>query len=310
MLARRAKEKLPLGGNPQVETCGTKRNMKPKAFSIGGKKLSSQNPLIMGALNITPDSFSDGGRFFHKTDAVKRAIKMIEEGADIMDIGGESSRPGARPVPEKEELRRVVPVIEAIRKKSAVPISIDTTKAAVAKAALAAGATLINDIGGFRDPAMAAVAARHKAPVVVMHMRGDPRTMQKNPRYKDVVAEVCAWLAARCAMLEQQGVTKIIVDPGIGFGKTVAHNVALLAGFSRIASLGYPALLGASRKSFIGAVTGAAVEERLPGTLAAHLWGVLAGASVVRVHDVAAHRQALDILDAVRGFGIVPRSLP
>ncbi|MBI5637891.1 MAG: dihydropteroate synthase [Nitrospinae bacterium] len=275
--------------------------MKPKVFSIGGKKLSPLRPLIMGALNVTPDSFSDGGKFSHKTAAVRRAFKMIEEGADIVDVGGESSRPGARPVPEKEELRRVIPVIEAVRKKSAIPISIDTTKAAVAEAALAAGATLINDIGGFRDPAMMAVAARRKAPVVVMHMRGDPRTMQKNPRYKDVVAEVCAWLARQCAALEKEGVTKIIVDPGIGFGKTAAHNVALLAGFSHIASLGYPALLGASRKSFIGAITGAAVEDRLPGTLAAHLWGGLAGASIVRVHDVAAHRQAFDILMEVRG---------
>ncbi len=274
--------------------------MKQKSFSIGGKKLSPRRPLIMGALNITPDSFSDGGKFSHTSAAVKRALQMIEEGADIVDIGGESSRPGARPVPEKEELRRVIPVIEAVRKKSVIPISIDTTKAAVAVAALAAGATLINDIGGLRDPAMASVAARHKAPVVVMHMRGDPRTMQKDPRYKDVVAEVCAWLAARCAALEQQGVTKIIVDPGIGFGKTIAHNTALLAGFSRIASLGYPALLGASRKSFIGAITGAAVADRLPGTLTAHLLGVLAGASIVRVHDVAAHRQALGILLAIK----------
>ncbi len=275
--------------------------MKPKSFSIGGKKLSSRRPLIMGALNVTPDSFSDGGKFSHKTAAVKRALQMIEEGADIIDIGGESSRPGARPVPEREELRRVIPVIEALRKKSSIPISIDTTKAAVAEAALAAGATLINDIGGFRDAAMAAVAARHKAPVVVMHMRGNPRTMQKNPRYKDAVAEVCMWLAARCAALEQQGVTKIIVDPGIGFGKTVAHNVALLAGFSRIASLGYPALLGASRKSFIGGITGAAVADRLPGTLAANLWGVLTGASIVRVHDVAAHRQAFEVFQAAEG---------
>lgn len=269
--------------------------MKPKAFSIGGKRLSPRRPLIMGALNVTPDSFSDGGKFLHKTAAVKRALDMIAEGADILDVGGESSRPGALPVSEKEELRRVIPVIEAIRKKSAIPISIDTTKAAVAEAALAAGATMINDIGGFRHPAMAAVAARHKLPVVVMHMRGNPRTMQKSPRYRDVVAEVCLWLSSRCAELERQGVTKIIVDPGIGFGKTVAHNVALLAGFGHIASLGYPALLGASRKSFIGALAGAGVEDRLPGTLAAHLWGVSEGASILRVHDVAAHRQALDI---------------
>ncbi len=282
--------------------------MNPETFSIGGKKISPARPLIMGALNVTPDSFSDGGRFFHKTAAVKRALAMIEEGADILDIGGESSRPGARPVSEKEELRRVIPVIEAIRKKSPIPISIDTAKAAVAASAVAAGATIINDIGGFGDPAMLAVAARHKLPVVVMHMRGSPRTMQKNPRYKDVVAEVCLWLAERSAMLKMRGVTKIIVDPGIGFGKTVAHNVALAAGFSHIASIGYPALLGASRKSFIGAITGAGVEDRLPGTLAAHLWGVSAGASIVRVHDVAAHRQALDIFlsfkkDASPGSG-------
>lgn len=255
----------------------------------------------MGALNATPDSFSDGGKYSRKSAAVRRALQMIAEGADIIDIGGESSRPGARPVPEKEELRRVIPVIEALRKKSSIPVSIDTTKAAVAEAALAAGADLINDICGFRDPAMAEVAARRKAPVVVMHMRGDPRTMQKGPRYKDVVPEVCAWLAARCAALEQRGVTKIIVDPGIGFGKTAAHNVALLAGFSRIASLGYPALLGASRKSFIGLITGAAVDDRLPGTLAANLWGVLKGASIVRVHDVAAHRQALNVLLEING---------
>ncbi len=275
--------------------------MKHSSFAVGGRRLSPRRPLIMGVLNVTPDSFSDGGRFSPKGAAVRRALQMVREGAGIIDIGGESSRPGALPVSEKEELRRVIPVIAALRKKSAVPISIDTVKPAVAEAALAAGADIINDISGFRNPAMAAVAARRKVPVVVMHMKGEPRTMQKDPRYKDVVAEVAGWLKAQCAMLERQGVKKIIVDPGIGFGKSVAHNMALLRGLGRIAALGYPLLVGASRKSFIGALTGAPVDDRLPGTLAAHLWAVQEGASIIRVHDVAAHRQALLVAAALSG---------
>ncbi|MBI5178218.1 MAG: dihydropteroate synthase [Nitrospinae bacterium] len=270
-----------------------------KSFKVGGVTVRAGHPLIMGVLNVTPDSFSDGGRYAATRGAVARALEMEREGANILDIGGESSRPGAAPVTTDEELRRVVPVIAGVRKKSSIPISIDTAKADVAHAALEAGADIINDITGFINSAMVAVAARHKAAVIVMHMQGSPRTMQKGPRYKNVVAEVSSFLRKQAATLEKSGVRRIILDPGIGFGKTVEHNLALLKNLPRLKKLGYPVMVGASRKSFIGALTGAGVDDRLPGTLAAHLWAVSQGAAIVRAHDVAAHRQALEIIEKI-----------
>lgn len=273
-----------------------------RPFKIGRVTLAPGKPLLMGILNVTPDSFSDGNRFFSKKDAVGRALAMADEGADIIDVGGESTRPGARPVPVDEEMARVIPVIKGVRRRSGVAVSIDTMKPETARAALDAGADMVNDVSGFRDSAMVALAAEYGVPSAVMHMRGDPRGMQKSPRYKDVVAEVKGFLKGRCAALSRAGVRDVIIDPGVGFGKTVRHNLALLAGLDELAALGRPVLVGASRKSFIGKLTGAGVEDRLPGTLAAHLRAVALGAAVVRAHDVAAHRQALDVwIAASRG---------
>jgi len=266
-----------------------------KSFRIGRVSLKPGRPLIVGVLNVTPDSFSDGGIFYKKAKAVDRALRMEEEGADIIDVGGESSRPFSKPVTLKEETRRVIPVIEAIRKKSSIPISIDSRKPEVARAAALSGADMLNDITGFTDPEMAELAARLKKPVVIMHMKGEPRTMQKAPRYKDVTSEAAGFLKRQAIKLEKLGVRRIIVDPGIGFGKTVKHNLELLKNIDKISALGYPVMVGASRKSFIGKISGANVDDRLGGSLSAHLWSVIHGASLVRVHDVAAHRQALDI---------------
>jgi len=275
--------------------------MKFKGFKIGNVTLKQGKPLIAGILNVTPDSFSDGGKTFNKKDAIKKAIEIENELADFIDIGGESSRPGAKEVPVKEELRRVIPVIEAIRKKSTIPISIDTRKAEVATAAVEAGADMINDIFGFRDEAMIEVAAKCKKPVVVMHMLGTPETMQKNPKYGDVIKEVSAFLKDRIKELEKNGVKKIIIDPGIGFGKTVNQNLTILNNIEEFSKLHRPILIGASRKSFIAkivAMTGEREvhkEDRLGGSITAHILSIIDGAAVIRVHDVAAHRQALNV---------------
>ena len=274
--------------------------MQFKSFRIGRVSLKPGSPLIVGVLNVTPDSFSDGGSFFKKAKAVDRALRMEEEGADIIDVGGQSSRPFSKPVSLKEELRRVIPVIEAIRKKSSVPISIDSCKPEVARLAVLSGADMLNDITGFRDPAMAQLAAKLKKPVVIMHMKGEPRTMQKAARYKDVTREVASFLKRQAGMLKKLGVRRIIVDPGIGFGKTVKHNLELLKDIDKISALGYPVMIGASRKSFIGKISGAEANERLGGSISAHLWSVMHGASLIRVHDVAAHRQALDVYRQIR----------
>jgi dihydropteroate synthase len=271
-----------------------------KPFRIGRVSLRPGRPLIVGVLNVTPDSFSDGGSFFKKADAVGRALRMEDEGADIVDVGGESSRPFSKPVSPKEELRRVIPVIEAIRKKSRIPISVDSRKPEVARAAVFSGADMLNDITGFTAPGMAELAAELKKPVVIMHMKGTPQTMQKAPRYKDVTREVTAFLKRRAKKLESMGVRRIIVDPGIGFGKTVRHNVELLRNIGGISALGYPVMVGASRKSFIGKITGSGPDDRLGGSLSAHLWSVMQGAALIRVHDVSAHRQALEILCRIK----------
>jgi dihydropteroate synthase len=260
---------------------------------------------VMGVVNVTPDSFSDGGRFFDPARAAAHGEKMALDGADLIDVGGESTRPGARAVPAEEEILRVLPVIRRLRDQVAIPISIDTTKSEVARAALDAGADIINDVSALgADPAMAPLAAREKTPVVLMHMRGTPRTMQENPVYRDVVLEVRDFLRGRIEFAIAAGVEgeNIVVDPGIGFGKNLDHNLALLGGIGQIAALGRPVLVGASRKTFIGKLLDAAPEDRLEGSIAAAVAAALAGAHIVRVHDVREAVRALRVADALR-FG-------
>jgi dihydropteroate synthase len=265
----------------------------------------------MGVVNVTPDSFSDGGRFLGPGAALAQARRLIADGAQILDIGGESTRPGATPVAADEEIARVVPLIQAIRAESDVEISIDTMKPAVARVAVAAGATMWNDVAALRfapspwEMAAPEVAAELGCPVVLMHMRGQPGTMQEAPRYDDVVAEVEAFLLARAltAMAAGVGRDRIWLDPGIGFGKAPAHNLALLAALPRFVALGYPVLLGASRKRFIAALDPLAADPaaRLGGSLAAHLHGAACGVAAVRVHDVRETVQALAVWRAIGG---------
>ena len=257
----------------------------------------------MGILNLTPDSFSDGGRLTDPATAIAAARAMAMN-ADILDIGGESTRPGAEPVPVDEEIARTAPVIRAIREAGiTTPISIDTRNAATARAALEAGADMINDVSALtHDPEMAALAAEAGVPVCLMHAQGDPRSMQDDPRYGDVVAEVLDWLEARVAAAEAAGIARdrIVIDPGIGFGKTLAHNLTLLRWLSVFHDLGLPVLLGASRKRFIGTISGVeTAAERLAGSLAVALHGAGQGVHVLRVHDVAETRQALDLWQAL-----------
>ena len=258
----------------------------------------------MGIVNVTPDSFYDGGKRFDSARAAADGFEMIESGAEILDIGGESTRPGAHPVPLDEELRRVLPVILELRKRSDVPISIDTYKEAVARAALDSGADIVNDISALRfDPAMAALVACEGVPLILMHMQGVPRTMQREPRYQNVVREVRDFLAERVRAANQAGIAQeqIIVDPGIGFGKTLAHNLALLKNLRSLNSLGQPLLIGVSRKAFIGKILNAAgPEERLEGSLAAAVAAALSGANLLRVHDVSETVRALRVADAIR----------
>lgn len=255
----------------------------------------------MGVINVTPDSFSGGGRSVSSRSAIAQAQRLIAEGADIIDVGGESTRPGASPVPVKDELARVIPVIKSLaRLHPRIPISIDTSKPEVAKAALTAGAVIINDITGLSHPAMVELAASTQAHVVIMHMKGTPGNMAKKARYSDVVAEVKSWLANRAEELEICGVKNIILDPGIGFAKTASHNLAILNGLEKIVELGYPVLIGASRKSFIGKILDKPVEERETGTLAVTAIAVMKGASIIRVHDVAGNIQAVKMAYCVR----------
>lgn len=269
---------------------------------------SAPSALLMAILNVTPDSFSDGGRYKTVRAAVKRARQMIADGADIIDIGGESSRPGAAPVSVAEELRRVVPVIKALRKISGIPISIDTYKPEVAAVALTLGATMVNDISGLRNPLMRQVIAQAKCDIVIMHMPafaraaagklGSPLTVHKSKyQYKDVAKDIKKFFQQQIKLALKAGIkrNKIILDPGIGFGKTVQDNLNILNNLNIFTTLGFPILIGASRKSFIGKLTGAAVKDRLPGTLAVHLAAVQNGATILRVHDVAEHRQFLKI---------------
>ena len=262
---------------------------------------NAAHTLLMGIVNVTPDSFSDGGRYLDPELAIRHARALADDGADILDVGGESTRPGSEPVTAEEELRRVLPVIETLVKDGAAAISIDTTKPEVADACLQAGAHIVNDISGLRNHAMREVAARHGAAVVIMHMQGTPKTMQQAPHYTDVVHDVAAYLQAQAALAREAGIRDIAIDPGIGFGKTVAHNLEILARLREFAALGYPLLLGPSRKSFLGKLPGAAVDERrLEGTIAACVVAALNGASVLRVHDVAECKRALRVVDAIR----------
>ena len=272
-------------------------------WHCAGHELPLARPLVMGIVNVTPDSFSDGGMNPDVRAALGSAEAMLTAGADIIDVGGESTRPGAGAVTPAQELARVLPVVRGLADRGAV-VSVDTRHAEVASACVAAGASVINDVSGFSDPAMAALAALCDAGVVVMHMKGDPRTMQDEPRYDDVVAEVAAYLRAQALMLESAGVARerIALDPGIGFGKTTAHNLGLLRRLDEIVALGYPVLVGASRKRFIGEITGVTEpRDRLAGSLAAALGAVEAGAAIVRVHDVAETVAALALARAIRG---------
>ena len=263
------------------------------------RRVFDRGPLLMGILNVTPDSFSDGGSWATFDAAVRQGQRLAQEGADVIDVGGESTRPGAEPVSEAEECRRIIPVIRALAGAIPAVLSVDTTKASVAAEALKTGARIINDVSALRhDPAMADVAVSAGAGVALMHMLGTPGTMQLDPRYDDVVSEVAAFLTERlqAAGLEQNA---LAVDPGIGFGKTVEHNLRLLANLEALARMGRPVILGLSRKSFIGRLTGAKTDERLAGSLAGLVYGALHGAAVLRVHDVRASRQALDVALAI-----------
>jgi dihydropteroate synthase len=260
--------------------------------------------LLMGIVNVTPDSFSDGGDFLDPGKAIEHGKRLAEEGADILDIGGESTRPGAKAVDAGSECERVLPVIEALVGELALPISIDTSKATVAQRALDAGATMLNDVTALRsDPQMSAVAAESSAPLVLVHMQGTPRTMQKDPHYGDLMSEIVAYLRQSMAMAVDAGVDEeqIIADPGIGFGKTLEHNLEILRRLSELRNLGRPILLGTSRKSMIGAVLGVPTGERLFGTAATVAFGIERGAHIVRVHDVAEMRQVAKMTDAMVG---------
>jgi dihydropteroate synthase len=263
---------------------------------------------LMGIINVTPDSFSDGGQYLDPDRAVELGHRMAEEGADFLDVGGESTRPrggaygnGAVPVGAEEELERVLPVISRLSKLTAVPISVDTYKAAVAAEAIRAGAVVVNDISGFHyDPAMPEVVAQAGASAVLMHILGTPQTMQANPEYEDLFGEILTYLQEGIALGLKAGVRQMMVDPGIGFGKTVQHNLALLGGLRKLQVLGYPLLVGPSRKSFLGKILGLPVEDRLEGTLASLVAAILNGANVIRVHDVREAKRAALVADAIK----------
>ena len=259
-------------------------------------------PLLMGILNVTPDSFSDGGRFYDRDRAVEHGLEMAREGADILDVGGESTRPGATQVPVAEELDRVIPVIKALRRNCQAVLSVDTMKSVVVEQALAAGAQIVNDISALTaDPRMVDMVRESRAGAILMHMRGEPRTMQEDPRYEDVVREVRDYLQTRVEELTGKGIDRdaLAIDPGIGFGKTVEHNVRLLAGLDALRAVGRPIVVGLSRKRFLGHLTGRGVGDRLAGSLGALAYGLMQGAHVMRVHDVRESRDVIEVMDAL-----------
>ncbi|HEY0985259.1 dihydropteroate synthase [Schlesneria sp.] len=268
-------------------------------------------PLIMGILNTTPDSFSDGGRFLPVEAAVEQALRLVSEGADILDIGGESTRPNADPVPLEEELRRVVPVIERLRDAIEIPISIDTYKAEVARQALLAGASIVNDISGLRfDAQMLDVCLRHPCGVICMHIQGTPRTMQISPRYENVVEDLCKDFAQRLEELERAGLARerIVIDPGVGFGKTAQHNLEILSNIGRFRQLGRPVLIGHSRKGFLQKILQQKIDERLFGTIGVSIGLAQQHVDLLRVHDVAANRDAIMAWRATQPQGTLPTS--
>ena len=280
-----------------------------RTWSVADRRLELGSfPLLMGIVNVTPDSFSDGGRFFTPQAAIEQGLALVEEGADIIDVGGESTRPLADAVGAEEELRRVVPVIAGLAARTPALLSIDTTKAGVARAAIAAGATIVNDISGLQfDPEMPRLCADTSVGVICMHIQGTPRTMQAHPVYEDVVSEVCRFLDDRLAALEQEGIARerVVVDPGIGFGKTAEHNLSLLASIARFRALNRPVCVGHSRKRFIQKIIGRPVDERLFSTVGVSLALALQSTDILRVHDVRATRDALlacrAVLDAREG---------
>ena len=274
---------------------------------LGRFTLDLSRAQVMGVLNVTPDSFADGGRFLSEARAIERVQEMLAEGADIIDVGGESTRPGAVPTTEAEEVGRVIPLLRAVHSAcddKAVPISVDTRKAAVMRTAVAAGASMINDVSALRGPGALEAVVGSDVGVCLMHMRGEPGNMQRLAEYTDVVAEVGAFLSERASACSAAGIAhdRIVLDPGFGFGKTVEHNLHLLRGLPRIVALGYPVLVGLSRKSTIGALTGRAVDDRTTGSVAAALAAVSRGASIVRVHDVRETVDALKVWRAVQEF--------
>jgi dihydropteroate synthase len=270
-------------------------------LDCAGKVLDLTRPRVMGVLNVTPDSFSDGGRYIATDRALDQAAQMVESGAAIIDVGGESTRPGAGPVSVQQEIDRVLPVIERLTADFDLPISIDTSKPEVMRAAATAGAGMINDVSALRAPGALETAVASGLPVCLMHMQGEPRTMQAAPQYDDVVADILSYLDERLTACEQAGMarSRLLVDPGFGFGKTLAHNLVLLSRLATFSQLGVPVLIGISRKSMLGALTGRPVEERLAASVAAALLAAQRGASIIRVHDVAETVDALNILQAV-----------
>ncbi len=284
----------------------TLKNISKTHFTLRCRKKTfylGKRTLLMGVLNVTPDSFSDGGLFLDPSRAVEHGLKMAEEGADLIDIGGESTRPGSKPLDAEEELRRVIPVIRSLSKRLNIPISIDTYKSKVAQAAIDAGAEMINDISGLHfDPELSKVASREDVPIILMHIRGTPETMQKEVHYESLFSEILRYLREGIERAESSGVDpeKIIIDPGIGFGKTLEHNLLLIKNLSEFRILGKPILLGTSRKSFIGKILNAEPQERLEGTLASTIVGILHGAHIVRCHDVAQAKKAIAVADAIR----------
>jgi dihydropteroate synthase len=286
------------------------KNIQKSRFTIPCRTRTlkvGERTLIMGAINVTPDSFSDGGAFFHRDRAVARALEMVEEGVDIIDIGGESTKPGSKGIDPQEELSRIIPVIKKVASKTDTPISVDTRRARVAREALDMGGHIVNDVSALRhDPEMAEVVASHKAPVVLMHMLGTPETMQQNIHYVSLISDIMQYLKESMDLAHKAGVdlNKIIIDPGIGFGKTVDHNLAIIKHLDQFKVLGRPILIGTSRKSFIGKVLNLDVGEREEGTMASLTASILNGAHIVRVHNVRNTVRVARIADAIKGVSI------
>ncbi|MDE0331700.1 MAG: dihydropteroate synthase [Nitrospinae bacterium] len=277
------------------------------AVKCRGRELDFDRVRIMGVLNATPDSFSDGGKFFDSAIALEQIARMAEEGADVIDIGGESTRPGSSGVNEAEEIRRIIPILERMDMNGGPLVSVDTSKAGVARAALDAGVHVINDVTGLRDPEMRAVIAESGAAAIAMHMKGEPRTMQKNPEYEDLMGELSRFLGECARRAEREGIASVLVDPGVGFGKSWDHNLEILRRMGELRDLGYPLVVGVSRKSFIGAITGVeAAGERLIGSKVAEAFAVVGGADMIRTHDVGVAVEAVRMGEAIRRGRVDP----